>query len=88
MLATAGLCQESIPEEGPTTETEQGANESSPASPGTGAASCQSRSPALRLFDNEEEVIPVRYADPSADSFPSQKYGSDVSKVPGQKQCA
>lgn len=87
MLATAGVSQETIPEEGPSTETDVGENESTMASP-LRSLSCKSKSPAMRLFDNEEEIIPVRCVDYSADNFPSQKYVNDVNKVPGQKQCA
>lgn len=96
MLATAGLGQdtiEPIPEEGPTTHTDDWIagenNDSAPVSPVTGPGpNSESRVSAMRLFEDENDVIavPVRIVDTNMDHFPSQKYVSD-GRIPGVKQC-
>ncbi len=93
VLATAGLAQESIPEEEPTTYTGPGAEEEDePTSASSFAAQdfTESRVSALRLFEDEDNgvTVPVRVVDATMDCFPSQKYVPDAGRLPGVKQCA
>jgi hypothetical protein len=93
VLATAGfIASGPISDEGPTTDWEPDNDEEESASrklspQASMSISTKSRSPALRLFETDDGIIPVRNDRTSADSFQSQKYGSDVNKVPGPKQC-
>lgn len=95
VLATAGfIASGPISEEGPTTDWEPDNEEEEEddtsrklSLQASMSISSKSRSPVLRLFETDDGVIPVRNDRTSADSFQSQKYGSDVNKVPGPKQC-
>lgn len=93
VLASAGHTQETILEEGPTTNTEPAAedeNQSTPAYPLDSHASVEPRISATRLFGDEDDVVtvPVRVADTTMDCFPSQKFVHEAGRVPGVKQCS
>ena len=93
VLATAGLAQETIPEEEPTTYKGPGAEEEDEPTSASSVAAHDFSEPkisALRLFEDEDDGIsvPVRVLDSTMDCFPSQKYVPDAGRVPGVKQCA
>lgn len=86
MLASAGLLQEDIPgEEGPSTDSDH-PNEEAPTQY-VQYGSVKLKAPSMRLFGNEDDQVPVRIGDMSSESLSSQKLGSDLSKLPGLKQC-